>query len=60
MINMKHTLNLIFQMSKRSGVNKRTQTDEAVYSSWITIHPFINTSPTSLNNMNFINIDLNE
>ena len=60
MINMKHTLNLIFQTSKRSGVTKQTQTDEAVYTSWITIYPNVNTSPTSLNNMNFIDIDLNE
>ena len=60
MINLKHTLNLIFQTSKRSGVNKQTQTDEAVYSSWITIHPFVNTPPNCLNNMNFIDIDLNE
>jgi len=57
---MKHTLNLIFQTSKRSGVTKQTQTDEAVYTSWITIYPNVNTSPTSLNNMNFIDIDLNE
>jgi len=57
---MKHTLNLIFQTSKRSGVTKQTQTDKAVYSSWITIYPNVNTSPTSLNNMNFIDIDLNE
>ena len=57
---MKHTLNLIFQTSKRSGVTKQTQTDQAIYSSWITIYPNVNTSPTSLNNMNFIDIDLNE
>jgi len=57
---MKHTLNLIFQTSKRSGVTKQTQTDEAVYTSWITIYPNVNTSPTSLNNMNFVDIDLNE
>jgi len=57
---VKHTLNLIFQTSKRSGVTKQTQTDQAIYSSWITIYPNVNTSPTSLNNMNFIDIDLNE